>query len=104
MFSRKVQNQTDKIEACLELMPLPKLTNEQTLSFEGIISEDEVFMSLKSMENNKSPGNDGLSKECYEYVFNEIKNPFLASIQREFLNQELSSSQKQAAIRIFEKI
>ena len=85
-------------------MPLPKLTNEQTLSCEGIISEDEVFMSLKSMENNKSPGNNGLSKEFYEYVLNEIKNPFLASIHREFLNQELSSSQKQAVIKIFEKI
>ena len=104
LFSSKVQNQTDKIEACLELMPLPKLTNEQALSCEGIISEDEVFMILKPMENNKSPGNDGLSKECYEYVFHEIKNLFLASIHREFLNQELSSSQKQPVIKIFEKI
>ena len=78
MFSRKVQNQTDKTEAYLELIPLPKLTNEQTLSCEGIISEDEVFKSLKSMENNKSPGNDGLSKEFYECFWNEIKNPFLA--------------------------
>ena len=42
----------------LENIPLPKLTNEQTLSFEGIISEDEVFKSLKSMDDNKSPGND----------------------------------------------
>ena len=104
LFSRQVQVQTDKIDAYLDNIPLPKLTNEQTLSCEGIISEDEVFMSLKSVENNKSPGNDGLSKECYEYVFNEIKNPFLASIHREFLNQELSSSQKQAVIKIFEKI
>ena len=47
------------------------------------------------MENNKSPGNDGLSKEFYECFWNEIKNPFLASIHRAFLNQELSSSQKQ---------
>ena len=30
LFSRKVQNQTDKIEAYLEFIPLPKLTNEQT--------------------------------------------------------------------------
>ena len=30
LFSRKVQNQTDKIEACLELVTLPKLTHEQT--------------------------------------------------------------------------
>ena len=30
------------------------------------MSEDEVFKSLKSMENNKSPGNDGFSKDSYE--------------------------------------
>ena len=96
MFSRKVQHQTDKIEAYLELIPLPKLTKEQTLSCEGIISEDKVFKRLKYIENNKSPGNDGLSKKLYECFWNEIKNPFLASVQRTFLNQELSSSQKQA--------
>ena len=77
-------------------MPLPKLTNEQTLSCEGIISDDKVFKSFKSVENNKSPGNDGLSKEFYKFFWNKIKNPLLASIKRVFLNQELSSSQKQA--------
>ena len=77
-------------------MPLPKLTNEQTLSCEGIISDDKVFKSFKSVENNKSPGNDGLSKEFYKFFWNKIKNPLLASINRVFLNQELSSSQKQA--------
>ena len=45
LFSRKVQNQTDKIEAYLELIPLLKLTNEQTLNCESIISEDEVFFN-----------------------------------------------------------
>ena len=47
-------------------MPLSKLTNEETIISECIISEDEVFRSLKSMEKNKSPGNDGISKELYE--------------------------------------
>ena len=55
------------------------------------------------MENNKSPGNDGLYKEFYECFWNEIKNPFLASIHRAFLNQELSSSQKQAVIKMLGK-
>ena len=66
LFSRKVQSQTEKIEAYSELIPLPKLINEQILSCEGIVSEDEVFKILKSMENNKSLGNDGLSKEFYK--------------------------------------
>ena len=55
------------------------------------------------MENKKSPGNDGLSKEFYEGFQNEIENPFVASVHRAFLNQELSSSKKQAVIKILEK-
>ena len=102
-FSRKVQNQTDKIGAYLEHIHLPKLSNEQTLSCEGIISEDGVFKSLKSMENNKSPGKDVLSKEFYECFWDETKNSFLASIHRAFLNQELGTSQKQALIKMLEK-
>ena len=76
LFSRKVQFQTDIIEAYLDNIPLPKLTDEQALSCEGIISEDEVVKSLKSMNHNKSPGNDGLSKEFYECFWNEVKNRF----------------------------
>ena len=87
----------------LENIPLPKLANEQTLSSEGVIFEDDAFKSLKSMDNNKSPGNDGLSKEFYECFWDEVKKPFLASIHKAFLNQELSTSQKQAVIKMLGK-
>ena len=103
LFSRKVQFQTDIIEVYLENIPLQKLTYEQTLSCEGIISEDGVFKNLKSMENNESPGNDGLSKEFYECFWDEVKKPFSASVHKAFLNQELSTSQKQAVIKMLEK-
>ena len=83
LFSRKVQFKTDIIEVYLENIPLPKLTNEQTLKCEGIISEDEVFKSLKSSGNKK------LSKEFYECLWDKIKKPFLAPIHKAFLNQEL---------------
>ena len=83
LFSRKVMNQTDVTEAYLELIPLPEHIIEQILSCEGIISDNKGFKSSKSMENNKSPGNNGLSKEFW----NEIKNPFLTSIHRAFLNR-----------------
>ena len=87
----------------LENITLPKLTNEQTSGCEGIASEDEVFNNLKSTENNKSPEDDGLSKEFYECFWDEIKKPFLASSHKAFLNQELSSSQKQAVIKMLGK-
>ena len=50
------------------------------------------------MENNKSPGNNGLSKEFYECFCDEIKKPFLA--YKAFLSQELSTSQKQAVMKM----
>ena len=53
----KVQIQTDEIQAYSENIPLPKPTKKQALSCESIMSEDEMFKSWRSMENNKSPGN-----------------------------------------------
>ena len=52
-------------------------------------SGDEVFKSLKSMENNKSCGNDGHSKQFYEYFWDEIKKTF-QPIYKAFLNKELT--------------
>ena len=40
---------------------------------ENHLTEDELLISLKSMQNNKATGNDGLTKEFYETFWNEIK-------------------------------
>ena len=55
------------------------------------------------MENNKSPGNDGVSMDFNECFWNEIKKLFLASIHNAFLNQESSNSQKQEVIKMLGK-
>ena len=43
-------------------MSLPKLNENQTLKYEGAISECELLKALSSMDNDKSPGNDGITK------------------------------------------
>ena len=65
--------------------------------------KNEVLKSLKPMENNESPGIGGLSEEFWECVWDEIEKHFLASIHKAFLNQELSSSQKQTVIKMLQK-
>ena len=42
------------------------------------------------MPKNKLPGNDGLTKEFYETFWNELKIPFIASLRKSFLKEELS--------------
>ena len=55
------------------------------------------------MEKNKSPGNDGLTKEFYIPFWNEVKVPFLLSTEKAYLVKQLSASQKQAVIKLIEK-
>ena len=41
-----------------------------------------------------SPGNDGLTKECYEILWEEIKYPFFLSVKQGFLKRELGTLPK----------
>ena len=82
---------------------MPTLDNEQALECEGIIIETELLKALKSMKNDKSPGNDGITKEFYEFFWDDIKNLLSDSIKKSFISGELSTSQKQAVIKLIEK-
>ena len=84
-------------------MSLSKLTGNQTLKCEGPITESELLNALTSMDNDKSPGNDGITKEFYIKFWEVIKEPFFASIQQAFIVDELSTSQNQAIIKLIEK-
>ena len=55
------------------------------------------------MSNNKSPGNDGVTKEFYKTFWEDLKKPMCASITKAFHRGELSHSQKQATIKLIEK-
>ena len=55
------------------------------------------------MKNDKSPGNDEITKEFYEFFWDDIKNSLSDSIKKSFISGELSTSQKQAVIKLIEK-
>ena len=42
------------------------------------------FIWLKSMKNNKTPGNSGLTKKNHETFWDELKIPLLGSINQAF--------------------
>ena len=54
---------------------------EQSLSCEGNLTEKEIYNSLISFENNKSPGNDGTTKEFYCSFCNGIKDTFMKPLK-----------------------
>ena len=56
-----------------------------------------------SIDNDKSPGNDSIIKEFYIKRWDAVKEPLCASIQQSFKAGELSTSQKEAIIKLIEK-
>ena len=44
---------------------LPKLNITESNECDNELSEKELYISLMSMQKNKSPGNDGLTKEFF---------------------------------------
>ena len=74
LFKENLNTSKEAIFSFLGNINLPTLTNEQALECEGIICETELLKALKSTKNDKSPGNNGITKEFYEFFWNDIKN------------------------------
>ena len=55
------------------------------------------------MQNDESPGSNGLTKEFYETFWNELKESFIDSVSETKEKGHLSISQRQVIIRLIEK-
>ena len=62
----------------------------------------EGNLQLLSFENNKSPGNDGLTKEFYCTFWDDIKDTFMKSLKESKQLKYLCGSQGQAIIKLLE--
>ena len=82
---------------------VPNISDQQKQFCEHDISIQELRDSLFSMHKKKTPGNDGLTSEFYIKFWDHIKNIFLCSVKYSFEVGFLSSSQRQAIIKLIEK-
>ena len=62
-----------------------------------------MILAMKRFNNNKSPGNDGTTKEFFENFWEDLKQSFMSSLNPAKLGKKLVSSQRQAVIKLLEK-
>ena len=58
---------------------------------------------MKSMKNNKTPRNNGLTKKFYKTFWDELKAPLMESVNQTFHKKILSILPRQAVIKFNEK-
>ena len=79
------------------------LSEEIAKTCEGVMSIHECEIALKTMENNKTPGTDGLMPEFYRYFWNLLGSFMVNSFNYAFWNSTLSISQRQGIISLIPK-
>ena len=102
-YSTLYKKRNDKTETdCynyLKTLKLPRLTDDESRLCKGELTKRECWEALPTMGNNKSPGNDGLSKEFY--VFSLTKS--IASSKYVFSRRAVLHSQRQVVMVLIEK-
>ena len=65
MFKETLSFSSKNLQTYLNTSHFQNLPKKKSNTLEGGITQKELLIGLQSMENNKSPGNDGLTKEFY---------------------------------------
>ena len=60
MYKETLSFSSNDLETYLNTISFPKLIKEENKILDGGITEKVLFIALQSMENNKSPRNDGV--------------------------------------------
>ena len=103
LYTSKMVFQENDFEKFTENLIIPKLTEEEKNSCEGLISNGECQKVIKNMKNNKSPGNDGIPVEFYKIFWPNIGKLVIECFNESYANGSLSTSQKQAVITLIDK-
>ena len=81
----------------------PHLVDEDRAKYGDILIEHECANALKEMNNNKSPGSDGITTEFYKIFWPNIKTYLVESLNYSYQTESLSELQTQSIISLLPK-
>ena len=93
----------DDLQSFDQSLNISKSSDNLSLHCDGLRTFTECYKALEKFENNKSPGNDGLTAEFYKTFWPILGNLLVDSLNAAYRNGKLSNSQRQAIIRLIEK-
>ena len=88
------ENLNESFNFFVEGLENPKLTEDEQQKLENDLSKEELLSALKSLKENKTPGEDGFNKEFYETFFDLIGGHLLDSYNEAFDKGRMSIFQR----------
>ena len=79
------------------------LSEDSQTRLDADLRDEELFDAIKQMQNNKAPGIDGIPKEFYQQFWHLIKDKFMLVVKQIQKFQKLTTSQKQAVLKLLYK-
>ena len=95
--------ENDSFESFVEGIEIPQLNTEERDSLEYDFTYEELKEVVSSFSDNKTPGEDGFTKEFYEFFYDLIWRDLLNSYEAAFQNGSLSISQRRGIITLIPK-
>ena len=104
LYSSKITSTEDLLNQFTEGVQLPRLSDEERETIEGLLSFEECKKVVESFKNDKSPGEDGFTSEFYLTFFDLIGNDLVNSLNAGYENGKLSISQRRFSIKSFKEL
>ena len=82
---------------------IPKLSEEESRSFEGKITIQEAGTALKNLKYEKSPGTEGFGAELFKCFWKQLGPFIVRALNKAFEDGELSTTQKEGIITCIPK-
>ena len=107
LYSEKLDNNSELYQKSLDFFEknteIKIITEEKKLICDENISEQELLLSLKELNNGKTPGTDGLTTDFYKFCWVDIKELLMDSFIYAFECGQLSIEQRRGIISLIPK-
>lgn len=78
-FQQKHNVSKNLTQEYLHQLEIRNLLLENAQTCKRMITETEILVALRRMPSNKSPKNDGIAKEFFEALWEDLKDPLTAN-------------------------
>ena len=103
LYARGSERTNSEINAYLDEVNVPTLTDEEAELLERDITIGEIAATLMHFSNNRSPGSDGFPYEFYKVFWGDLKWFVFKSLEYGLKRGELSITQREGIITLVPK-